>query len=265
MQELAKELLAQNGDNIDKVIDLLRAVSTATSGSASAKKHHYGDIVLQMQDVKKVYKIGRQKVEALRGISLEVYAGEYLSLTGPSGSGKSTMLQLIGALDKPSEGIIKIDGTNIAKMNDRKLSVLRNKTIGFVFQFFYLQPFLRLQANLEVPAMFARIPKKQRRQKVLELAKKVGLDDRLNHLPKELSGGQMQRAAIARALLNNPKIILADEPTGNLDRTNALAIMDLFEAIRDTYGTTIIMVTHDKELAARADREVRLLDGRIEL
>lgn len=263
MEDLAKQLLELNDNNLDAVINLLRTASLGKS-SKKAIKRTYGEVVLQMQDVTKSYKIGRQKVEALRGISLEVREGEYVSLTGPSGSGKSTMLQLIGALDKPTNGTILIGGTNIAKMSDRRLSVLRNKTIGFVFQFFYLQPFLKLQANLEVPAMFARVPKKQRVEKVLELAEKVGLADRLKHLPKELSGGQMQRAAIARALLNNPKIILADEPTGNLDRQNALAIMDLFEAVRETYGTTIIMVTHDKELAERADREIRLLDGKIQ-
>jgi ABC-type lipoprotein export system ATPase subunit len=265
MDDLVKQLLELNDNNLEAVIALVRASSPGSTRKKVASTRAYGDVVVNIQDVVKSYKIGRQTVKALRGVSLQIRAGEYVALTGPSGSGKSTLLQLIGALDKPSEGTITIDGMNVAKMSDRKLSSLRNKTVGFVFQFFYLQPFLNLQTNLEVPAMFARTPKNQRASKVQELAEKVGLADRLKHLPKELSGGQMQRAAIARALLNNPKIILADEPTGNLDRQNALAIMDLFEAIRDTYGTTIIIVTHDKELAARSDREIRLLDGEIQL
>jgi ABC-type lipoprotein export system ATPase subunit len=173
------------------------------------------------------------------------------------------LLQLIGGLDKPSQGLIRVDGQDISRLSDRKLSRFRNQTIGFVFQFFFLQPFLSLQTNLEVPGMFARTRPRRRIKKARELAAQVGLDERLKHRPKELSGGQMQRAAIARALLNSPKIVLADEPTGNLDSQNGRAIIDLFEEIRKTYGTTIIVVTHDPAIAGRADREIKLTDGRV--
>lgn len=154
-----------------------------------------------------------------------------------------------------------MDGRELGKLSDRKLSVFRGQTIGFVFQFFYLQPFLRLQTNLEVPAMFARVKRSERQASTARLAEAVGLADRLKHLPKELSGGQMQRAAIARALMNKPKLILADEPTGNLDSQNGEAIISLFEQVRRDYGATVIVVTHDPKIAARADREIHLKDG----
>lgn len=220
-----------------------------------------GPVLISVKNLKKTYKIGRQKLDVLHGISFDVHQGEFIALTGASGSGKSTLLQLIGALDQPTEGTVTIDGADVTKMSSRKVSEFRNQTIGFVFQFFYLQPFLRLAVNLEVPGMFARTRRAARRARAIALATQVGLSDRLNHFPKELSGGQMQRAAIARALFNNPKVILADEPTGNLDSVNGRAIIDLFESIRKQFGTTIIVVTHDAAIAARADREIRLSDG----
>lgn len=220
-----------------------------------------GAVLVALQDVKKTYKIGRQRVHALGGITLQIHQGEFVALTGESGSGKSTLLQLIGGLDKPTEGSVEVDGVNLQKLRDGKLSTFRNKTIGFVFQFFYLQPFLRVATNLEVPAMFARADRKTRKLTAERLAKAVGITDRMSHLPRELSGGQMQRVAIARALLNNPKILLADEPTGNLDSVNGAAIIELFELIRKKFGTTIVVVTHDNHIAARADREIRLKDG----
>jgi ABC-type lipoprotein export system ATPase subunit len=220
-----------------------------------------GTVLLKATDLKKVYKRGRQHVEVLKGVSLEIHEGEFLAITGASGSGKSTLLQLLGGLDKPSSGEIFYGEKSLAKLSDKKLSEFRRQTVGFVFQFFYLQPFLKLSQNLEVANMFARKPRKGRKATIASLSSKVGLEDRLDHLPKELSGGQMQRAAIARALMNQPKIILADEPTGNLDSTNSAAIIELFEVIRKELGTTIVIVTHDQSIARRADREIIVKDG----
>lgn len=246
---------------------LLKAVRAYAEQKASPKKRpaardmSNAETLLEIANVSKTYKIGRQKLEVLKGVSLSIKKGEFVAITGASGSGKSTLLQLLGGLDTPTSGDILFDGANLAKMSDSRLSDFRRNTIGFVFQFFYLQPFLRLEKNLEVPGMFARTKRAARREQVLDLATTVGLGDRLQHYPKELSGGQMQRAAIARALLNKPKILLADEPTGNLDSVNGKAIIELFERIRDELGMTIVIVTHDAEIAARADREIILKDG----
>ncbi len=220
-------------------------------------------VLLTIKDVSKTYKLGRQKLEVLRGVSLEVREGEFIAITGASGSGKSTLLQLMGGLDKPTNGEVCFGDKNLAKFSDSKLSDFRLQTIGFVFQFFYLQPFLRLERNLEVPGMFMRTSPRNRQDRVIELAEQVGLADRLKHFPRELSGGQMQRAAIARALMNQPKILLADEPTGNLDSKNGAAIINLFETIRRELGTAVVIVTHDPSIARRADREIRLKDGAI--
>ncbi len=194
---------------------------------------------------------------------MTIQQGEFITITGASGSGKSTLLQMIGGLDKPTSGNITIGNVDIAKLSDSKLSSFRNKTIGFVFQFFYLQPFLRLDKNIEVPGMFAHTNRKARQARVAELLGIVDLSDRASHYPKELSGGQIQRAAIARALLNMPKIILADEPTGNLDSKSSQEIIDLFQKIRKDYGATVIIVTHNPEIAQQADRVINLKDGAI--
>ena len=257
---IEQQLLAKYGGDITKIVEILERLKT---DERKKTLKNDGPVVVQLEKTSKTYKVGSERVQALKEVSIEIKQGEYVALTGPSGSGKSTLLQLIGALDKPSQGIVRVDGQNISRLSDKKLSLFRNKTIGFVFQFFYLQPFLNLRTNLEVPAMFARTKRAERQAHADSLAEKVSLNDRLTHLPNELSGGQMQRAAIARALMNNPKIILADEPTGNLDRTNAFAIMDLFDSVREQFGTTIIVVTHDAGLAARADREIRLQDGSV--
>jgi ABC-type lipoprotein export system ATPase subunit len=256
-----EELLNKYAGNIDEIVAVLTSLQKNKKTPVTNRK--YGETVVSINNLSKTYRVGRQQVRALDSVTLEIKQGEYVAITGASGSGKSTLLQLIGALDKPTDGSIEVVSQDISKLSDRALSKFRNQTIGFVFQFFYLQPFLNLKTNLEVPGMFARTKKKERQKSAELLAESVSLSDRLTHLPNELSGGQMQRAAIARALLNKPKIILADEPTGNLDRKNAFAIMDLFDTVREQFGTTVIVVTHDNELAARADREIKMQDGKV--
>ena len=258
----AKQLLEAVGGDVRAALRELQVASQQKREEASYRPKS-DEIVVAVSGVSKKYKMGKTTVEALKGVSVEVHKGEFVAITGTSGSGKSTLLQLIGGLDKPTEGDITVQGANLRKMSDGKLSHFRNRTIGFVFQFFYLQPFLRLQTNIEVPGMFARVKPKDRTKRSKELAETVGLGDRLRHFPKELSGGQMQRAAIARALQNGPSILLADEPTGNLDHANATAIFELFKKIRDENGTTVVVVTHDMQLASYADRAIHMADGQI--
>jgi ABC-type lipoprotein export system ATPase subunit len=258
---LAAILDAFNGD-VEKATGALAKLHHTRQATSSAHRN-YGPVIVSLERAARRYKLGRNRVGAVNDVSLEIRQGEFVAITGPSGSGKSTLLNLIGGLDKPDSGAVTVDGHNLARLSDRRLSEFRNRTIGFVFQFFYLQPFLNVRTNLAVPGMFARLPRVERSNRITELAEAVGISDRLEHLPKELSGGQMQRAAIARALLNHPKVILADEPTGNVDRANAHAIMELFARVRDTYGTTVIIVTHDAEAARAADRTIMLRDGEI--
>ena len=223
----------------------------------------FRSIAIRATNVIKKYKVGKQIIRAIDDVSVDIHEGEFVALVGPSGSGKSTLLHLLGGLDKPTSGEIVVGGKNVSSMNDRQLSKFRNQTIGFVFQSFYLQPFLTLRRNIEVASMPQRMGRAERKLRIESLARQVGLYDRLSHRPHELSGGQIQRAAIARALLNRPAIILADEPTGNLDSNNSRDIISLFQQIREQYHATIIIATHDNEIAAQADRVIALKDGRL--
>jgi putative ABC transport system ATP-binding protein len=202
------------------------------------------------------------KVKALRGVDLEIGAGEFVSIVGPSGSGKSTLMNIAGCLDVPSEGEYELDGESVEKLNMSQLAEIRNKKIGFVFQNFNLLPYASAFENVELPMIFGRIPTRTRRKRATELLDKVGLGDRMDHRPTELSGGEMQRVAIARALSNQPKLILADEPTGNLDSKSGAAIIDLFEELWRS-GTTILMITHDSTVASRTNRVIMLKDGQV--
>jgi ABC-type lipoprotein export system ATPase subunit len=257
----AQNFLKKYDGNLDAAVAALR--EAAVFDVPKVRREATGPVLVRTDRLSKTYKVGHQQVGALTNVSIEIHQGEFVAFTGPSGSGKSTLLQLIGGLDKPTEGTVIIDGHDLTKLGDRALSHFRNQTIGFVFQFFYLQPFLNLKTNLTVPGIFARTKRSERNEEAERLARAVDLEDRLLHLPKELSGGQMQRAAIARALLNKPKLILADEPTGNLDSANGKAIVELFEKVREEFGTTIVVVTHDPKVAMHADREIALKDGKV--
>lgn len=219
--------------------------------------------IVSAQDVSKIYQMDSVHVVALDDVSFSIEDGEFVAIMGPSGSGKSTLMNLIGCLDKPTSGMISINGTNVSYLNDRQLARLRGSQIGFVFQTFNLIPRIDALANVMLPMTFAgKIPSKERRQRAQELLESVGLGQRLHHLPSELSGGERQRVAIARALANDPKIILADEPTGNLDTKTGKTILDLFIEL-NRQGRTIIVVTHDAAVASYARRVLHLLDGKI--
>jgi putative ABC transport system ATP-binding protein len=218
--------------------------------------------VVEAIDVKKTYMLGKIPVEALRGVNLKVESGDFVSILGPSGSGKSTMLNLIGALDKPTAGTLLIDGVDIGKLNDNQLAELRLR-IGFVFQFFNLIPRLTARDNVELSMSIANLGRGDRRKRAIELLETVGLKDRINHKPAELSGGQQQRVAIARALANNPKFLLLDEPTGNVDSKTASEVLTLIKKLNVENNVSIIMVTHDEKLAREAKRTVQMFDGLI--
>jgi len=246
--------------------DLDEHLKQTPAPSISKKKAKYatGPVLIELQDVARTYKLNRKNtVQAVQDVDLQVHAGEIVALTGPSGSGKSTLMQLIAGLDRPTSGTVTVDGQAVHMLSEGKLAKYRNETVGIVFQFFYLQPFLKVDRNIEVPLMFARTKRAMRRPAIEDVVEAVSLADRSTFYPKELSGGQMQRVAIARALVNKPKILLADEPTGNLDSKNSDAIMQLLQSIREQLGTTMIIVTHDPRVAAWADRVIRLEDGRI--
>jgi len=219
-------------------------------------------VLIQLTDVVKVYDMGAVAVRALDGISLEVDKGEYMAIMGPSGSGKSTLMNIIGCLDTPTEGTYRLNGQLVNQMSDDQLARIRNQEIGFVFQTFNLLPRASALENVEVPLIYAGVPRRERHQRAKEMLERVGLGDRLHHQPNELSGGQRQRVAIARALVNNPSLLLADEPTGNLDSRTGAEIMELFDRLNQE-GHTIVLVTHEEDIAAHARRVVRLRDGKI--
>ncbi|HPC99694.1 MAG TPA: ABC transporter ATP-binding protein [Bacteroidales bacterium] len=220
------------------------------------------DKVIELQDIVKNYQIGTVIVRALRSVSLTIKRNEYVAIMGPSGSGKSTLMNLIGALDTPTSGSYFLNNTDVSKMADDRLAEIRNKEIGFVFQTFNLLPRYTALENVTLPLIYAGVPKAEREQRAIEVLKQVGLADRMDHKPNELSGGQRQRVAIARALVNKPSIILADEPTGNLDSKTSVDIMGLLDEIHGK-GNTVIVVTHEEDIAKHAARIVRLLDGMI--
>jgi putative ABC transport system ATP-binding protein len=219
--------------------------------------------VIRTRDLTKDLPLGKTVVHALRGVDMDIYAGEMAGIVGPSGSGKSTLLGLIGGLDTPTRGTIEIDGVNITRMNEDQLTEIRNEKIGFIFQFFNLIPTLTALENVVLPIQFARKARFSPEKRAKELLDLLGLKDRMKHRPSELSGGQQQRVAIARALANNPPLLLADEPTGNLDSESGVLVLDALREIRANAGTTVVIVTHDRALAEKTDRVMTLVDGQI--
>jgi putative ABC transport system ATP-binding protein len=219
--------------------------------------------LIETQDLWKTYTMGSEEIHALRGVSVSIERGEYVAIMGPSGSGKSTLMNLIGCLDTPSRGSYLLNGKQVSQMNDNELARIRNEEIGFVFQTFNLLPRSSALQNVELPLVYAGVSARDRSQRAREALQRVDLGERVNHKPNELSGGQRQRVAIARALVNNPSILLADEPTGNLDTKTGTEIMNLFERLFNA-GNTIVIVTHEPEIAAMARRAIYIRDGQVE-
>ncbi|MDD5417715.1 MAG: ABC transporter ATP-binding protein [Candidatus Nanoarchaeia archaeon] len=220
------------------------------------------EAVIEVRDLRKTYYLGQTKVHALRGVDFKIYKGDFVSIVGPSGCGKSTIMHILGLLDTPTSGDIFINGQKASDLSDEELTFLRNKNIGFVFQFFFLSPYLSAVENVQLPMIFSNKSENERKKKAEELLKKTGLSDRMHHLPNQLSGGQRQRVAIARALSNNPTLILADEPTGNLDSETGREILEVFKELWNQ-GNTVVIVTHDEYVAKKAKRIFRMLDGKI--
>lgn len=221
------------------------------------------DIMFELQDVWKIYKMKGVETDALRGVSLKIKKGEYVAILGPSGSGKSTLMHIMGCLDTPTKGKVFVEGKEVSKLSDGELAKIRREKIGFVFQAFNLIPSLTAVENVALPMRFSGYGRSEAQKRAMELLKRVGLGKRASHKPNELSGGEQQRVAIARSLSNNPEAILADEPTGNLDTKSGRGIFELLEELHKKTGKTIIVVTHDINLARRAQREIRIRDGLI--
>lgn len=219
-------------------------------------------MLIHLKDLNRIFTVGDQKVHALDNVNLQVAAGEYISIMGPSGSGKSTLLNIIGLLDRATSGTFHLEGSDVTTLSDNQLAEVRSKTIGFVFQFFHLIPRLTARQNIELPLLLADVNPDERNQKSETIIHDFGLLDRINHRPDELSGGQRQRVAIARAVVNNPSVVLADEPTGNLDSTSGSEIIGLLEQLHEK-GLTLIIVTHDPDIGNRAGRRLHVVDGRI--
>jgi putative ABC transport system ATP-binding protein len=216
--------------------------------------------IIEMSEIRKVYKTGKIEVEALKGIDLKIRRGEFVAIVGPSGSGKSTLMNLIGCLDTPTSGEYRLGGEAVSGLSRDQLADIRNRRVGFIFQNFNLLPHITALENVEMPMLFGGVPSKERNRRAIELLEKVGLGDRVEHKPTELSGGQMQRVAIARALAMEPSIVLADEPTGNLDTSSGGDIMDVFSELWES-GRTMVIITHDLALAGRAGRIIEIQDG----
>jgi putative ABC transport system ATP-binding protein len=232
------------------------------NGGSAMPEARMGGVIIQMEEIRKVYDTGKVKVEALKGIDLSVTSGEFVAVVGPSGSGKSTLMNLIGCLDTPSSGVYRLAGESVAGFTRDQLADIRNRRVGFVFQNFNLLPHITAFENVEIPLLFGGVSPRKRKERVEELLGRVGLADRMEHKPTELSGGQMQRVAVARALAMNPDILLADEPTGNLDTSSGTDVMSLFDEL-SRQGRTLVVITHDMALARRANRIVEIRDGRI--
>jgi putative ABC transport system ATP-binding protein len=218
--------------------------------------------LVELRNVSKIYRLGEEEIRALDDVSLDIDVGEFISIIGPSGSGKSTLMHILGCLDSPTHGTIKLDGIMIERANSRQLAAIRNRKIGFVFQFFNLLPKLNVMQNVELPMIYSGVSGKDRRERALAALAAVDLGNRARHRPSQLSGGQQQRVAIARALVNNPRIVFADEPTGNLDSHTGDAILRLFRKLSEE-GRTIVLVTHDPEIAAVTPRRIEIRDGKI--
>ncbi|OGW50743.1 MAG: macrolide ABC transporter ATP-binding protein [Nitrospirae bacterium GWC2_57_9] len=216
--------------------------------------------MIELTNITKSYRMGHVELQVLAGVSLSVQKGELIAIMGPSGSGKSTLMNIIGCLDRPTSGVYRLDGREISTLNDDELALIRNSKLGFVFQTFNLLPRFSALKNVEVPLIYSGIPARTRRERAIPLLQQVGLADRMDHKPTELSGGQQQRVAIARALVNNPPVLLADEPTGNLDSRSGAEILNMLIALNDK-GVTVIIVTHDQNVAARCRRIITLKDG----